>query len=77
MHLQKIRLKSVHEDLTTQSRSRTQKRVIEFSSSLAMSCKIGNEGMDDADLTTNAITVINVEKKLPNGENYMVEEIFW
>ena len=25
--------------------------------------------MDDADLTTNAITVINaVEKKLPNGE---------
>ena len=37
--------------------------------SLAMSCKIGNEDMDDSDLTVNALTVINaVEKKLPNGE---------
>ena len=49
-------------------RFRTSVRV-RVRSSLAMSCKIGNEGMDDADLTTNAITVINaVEKKLPNGE---------
>ncbi|MDI1495170.1 MAG: ribosomal protein L1 [Cenarchaeum symbiont of Oopsacas minuta] len=38
-------------------------------SSLAMSCKIGNEGMDDADLVANALVIINaVEKKLPNGE---------
>jgi large subunit ribosomal protein L1 len=37
--------------------------------SLSMSCKIGEISMDDKDLTTNAMTVINaVEKKLPNGE---------
>ena len=49
-------------------RFRTSVRV-RVRSSLAMSCKIGNEGMDNADLAANALTVINaVEKKLPNGE---------
>jgi len=37
--------------------------------SLAMSCKIGDESMDDADLAANAHTVISaIEKKLPNGD---------
>ena len=37
--------------------------------SLAMSCKIGDESMDDADLAANAHAVISaVEKKLPNGD---------
>jgi len=37
--------------------------------SLSISCKIGDESMEDADLATNAFTVLNaVEKKLPNGE---------
>lgn len=32
-------------------------------------CKIGDESMSDADLTENALAVINtVEKKLPNGD---------
>ena len=36
---------------------------------LAMSCKIGDESMDNADLAINAHAVISaVEKKLPNGE---------
>jgi large subunit ribosomal protein L1 len=36
---------------------------------LAMSCKIGDESMDDADLATNAHAVLSaVEKKLPNGD---------
>ncbi|NJK78286.1 MAG: 50S ribosomal protein L1, partial [Nanoarchaeota archaeon] len=35
---------------------------------LAMSCKIGDESMDDADLAINAHAVLAaVEKKLPNG----------
>jgi large subunit ribosomal protein L1 len=34
-----------------------------------MSCKIGDESMDDADLAANAHAVISaVEKKLPNGD---------
>jgi large subunit ribosomal protein L1 len=38
-------------------------------SSLSMSCKIGDESMDDSALAANAHAVINaVEKKLPNGE---------
>jgi large subunit ribosomal protein L1 len=37
--------------------------------SLSVSCKIGDESMEDADLATNAFTVLSaIEKKLPNGE---------
>ena len=37
--------------------------------SLSISCKIGDETMEDADLAINAHTVISaIEKKLPNGE---------
>ena len=37
--------------------------------SLSMSCKIGDESMEDADLAANALAVYNtVEKKLPNGD---------
>ncbi len=37
--------------------------------SLSISCKIGDESMEDTDLAINAHTVINtIEKKLPNGE---------
>ena len=39
---------------------------------LAMSCKIGDESMDDADLAINAHAVLAaVEKKLPNGDKNM------
>ena len=39
---------------------------------LSMSCKIGDETMDDKDLAINAHAVISaVEKKLPNGEKNM------
>ena len=42
---------------------------VRLKSSLALSCKIGDEDMDEADLATNASTIINaIEKKLPNGE---------
>ncbi len=37
--------------------------------SLSLSCKIGDETMEDADLATNAHAVLSaIEKKLPNGE---------
>ena len=37
--------------------------------SLSMSCKIGVESMEDADLAANALAVYNtIEKKLPNGD---------
>lgn len=37
--------------------------------SLSMSCKIGDETMEDADLAINAHAILSaVEKKLPNGE---------
>ncbi len=37
--------------------------------SLSISCKIGDESMEDSDLAVNAFTILNaVEKKLPNGE---------
>ena len=37
--------------------------------SLSISCKIGDESMEESDLATNAFTVLNtIEKKLPNGE---------
>ena len=40
--------------------------------SLSMSCKIGDETMEDKDLAINAHAVISaVEKKLPNGERNM------
>jgi len=37
--------------------------------SLSISCKIGDESMEDTDLATNAHAVLTaIEKKLPNGE---------
>ena len=37
--------------------------------SLSISCKIGDESMEDAELAINANAVLNaIEKKLPNGE---------
>ena len=37
--------------------------------SLSLSCKIGDESMEDADLAINAHAILSaVEKKLPNGE---------
>ncbi len=40
--------------------------------SLSVSCKIGDESMEDADLAINAHAVLSaVEKKLPNGEKNM------
>jgi len=42
---------------------------VRLKSSLALSCKIGDENMDEADLVANASTIIGaIEKKLPNGE---------
>jgi len=42
---------------------------IRVRNSLSLSCKIGDESMDDSELAANAHTVVNtVEKKLPNGE---------
>ena len=38
-------------------------------SSLSLSCKFGDESMDDKDLAVNAHAIVSaVEKKLPNGE---------
>ena len=40
--------------------------------SLSLSCKIGDESMEDSDLATNAHAILSaVEKKLPNGEKNM------
>ena len=42
---------------------------VRVKSSLSMSCKIGDETMEDSDLAANAIAIINaIEKKLPNGD---------
>lgn len=42
---------------------------VRVKNSLSMSCKIGDESMEDADLVANAQAVISaVEKKLPNGD---------
>jgi large subunit ribosomal protein L1 len=42
---------------------------VRVKNSLSLSCKIGDETMDDSDLASNAMTVINaIEKKLPNGD---------
>ncbi len=50
------------------ARFRTSVRV-RVKNSLSMSCKIGDESMEDADLAANAHAVVSaVEKKLPNGD---------
>jgi large subunit ribosomal protein L1 len=50
------------------TRFRTSVRV-RVKNSLSMSCKIGDESMEDADLAANAHAVLSaVEKKLPNGD---------
>jgi large subunit ribosomal protein L1 len=42
---------------------------VKVKNSLSMSCKIGDESMDDGDLAANAHTVLNaIEKKLPSGD---------
>ena len=42
---------------------------IRMRASLSLSCKIGDETMDDADLAVNAHAILGaIEKKLPNGE---------
>ena len=42
---------------------------VRVKNSLSLSCKIGDETMDEKDLASNAVAVINaIEKKLPNGE---------
>ena len=42
---------------------------IRVRSSLSLSCKFGDETMDDVDLAVNAHAIVSaVEKKLPNGE---------
>ena len=42
---------------------------VRVKSSLSMSCKIGDETMEDSDLAANAHAIISaVEKKLPNGD---------
>ena len=47
-------------------------RRVRIRGSLSLSCKIGDEGMNDADLAANAVTIISaVEKKLPNGDKNM------
>jgi large subunit ribosomal protein L1 len=50
------------------ARFRTSVRV-RVKNSLSMSCKIGDESMDDVDLAANAHAVLSaIEKKLPNGD---------
>ena len=42
---------------------------VRVKNSLSLSCKIGDETMDDNDLASNAMTAIHaIEKKLPNGD---------
>ncbi len=42
---------------------------VKVKNSLSMSCKIGDESMDDNDLAANAHAVLNaIEKKLPSGD---------
>ncbi|HSB50240.1 MAG TPA: 50S ribosomal protein L1 [Nitrosopumilaceae archaeon] len=49
---------------------------VKVKSSLGMSCKIGDETMEDADLAANAHTIINaIEKKLPSGDKN-IKKIF-
>ena len=50
---------------------------IKAKGSLAMSCKIGEEGMEDADLAANANAVaIAIEKTLPNGSKNVKKIMF-
>jgi len=50
---------------------------IKAKGSLAMSCKIGEEGMEDADLAANANAVaIAIEKVLPNGSKNVKKIMF-
>lgn len=43
--------------------------LVRLRNSLSLSCKIGDESMDDSSLVSNALAIINtIEKKLPNGE---------
>ena len=42
---------------------------VKVKGSLSLSCKIGEESMEDADLAANASAVAaTIEKKLPNGD---------
>ena len=42
-----------------------------------MSCKIGDESMEDTDLATNAHAVLSaIEKKLPNGDKNIKKIMF-
>tara|TARA_B110001454_G_C12573163_1_gene372807 strand:- start:112 stop:768 length:657 start_codon:yes stop_codon:yes gene_type:complete len=42
---------------------------VRVKNSLSLSCKIGDEAMDDSDLASNAMTIINtIEKQLPSGD---------
>ena len=50
---------------------------IKAKDSLAMSCKIGEEGMEDADLAANANAVATaIEKALPNGSRNVKKIMF-
>ena len=50
---------------------------IKAKGSLAMSCKIGEEGMEDADLAANANAVATaIEKALPNGSKNVKKIMF-
>ncbi len=43
--------------------------LIRLRNSLSLSCKIGDESMEDSALASNALAILgSVEKKLPNGE---------
>lgn len=43
--------------------------LVRLRNSLSLSCKIGDESMDDAALASNTLAILgSVEKKLPNGE---------
>ena len=45
--------------------------------SLSLSCKVGEENMEDADIAANANTVTTtIEKKLPNGEKNIKKIMF-
>ena len=50
---------------------------IRVKGSLSMSCKIGDESMNDADLAVNANAIINtIEKTLPNGNKNIKKIMF-